>query len=77
MNLNDDQFKTSESSYRSTYMNSVVTTSQKSTTHTQKLERKEYSHATKEKQPKGKKLKEELQKQPENKEQTAVSNTDQ
>ena len=38
-------------------MNSVVTTSQKSTTHTQKLERKEYNHTTKENQPKGKKLK--------------------
>ena len=57
VNLNDYQFKTSESSYRSTYMNSVVTTSQKSTTHTQKPERKEYNHTTKENQPKGKKLK--------------------
>ena len=59
MNLNDYQFKTSESSYRSTYMNSVVTTSQKSTTHPQKPESKEYSHTTKENQPKGKRLKEE------------------
>lgn len=58
VNLNDYQFKTSESSYRSTYMNSVGTTSQKSTTHTQTLERKEYNHPTKEDQPKGKKPKE-------------------
>ena len=35
-------------SYRSTYMNCIVTTHQKPTTDVQKLERKEHKHTTKE-----------------------------
>ena len=47
-NLNDYQFKISRYSYKSTYMNSIVTTKQKPTIDTQKLERKEPKHNTKE-----------------------------
>ena len=49
LNLNDYQFKTSRYSYRLTYMrNPMVTTNQKPTIDTQKLERKEHKHDTKE-----------------------------
>ena len=37
-NLNDYKFKTSRYSYRSTYINSMVTTNQNPTIDTQKLE---------------------------------------
>ena len=48
LNLNDSKFKISTYSYRSTYMNSKVTTNQKPTMDTQKEERKELKHNTKE-----------------------------
>ena len=48
LNLNDYLFKTRRSSYRSIYMNPVVTTNQKPTTDIQKLERKEHKRITKE-----------------------------
>ena len=59
LNLNDYQFKTSRYSYRLTYMrNPMVTTNQKPTIDTQKLERKEHKHDTKEIiKPQGKKQK--------------------
>ena len=58
--LNDYQFKTSSHSYRSTYMNPMGTTNQKPTIDTQKLERKEHRHTTKEDiKPQRKKQKEE------------------
>ena len=44
----DYQFKTNRYSYRSKYMNPMVTTNQKPITDTQKLERKEQKHTTKE-----------------------------
>ena len=43
VNLNDNWFKTSRYSYRSRYMNPMVTTNQKPTIDTQKLERREDS----------------------------------
>ena len=48
LNLNDYQFKTSIYSYRSVYMNPMVTISQKPTRNTQELERKEHKHTSKE-----------------------------
>ena len=41
-------FKTSRYSYRSTYINLMVTTNQKPTIDTQKLGRKDYKHTIKE-----------------------------
>ena len=73
LNLNDYQFKTSRHNYRSTYMNTMVTTNQKPTTDTLILERKEQKHTTKgnhQSTKVGKKEEintEELQKQLENK----------
>ena len=49
LNLNDYKFKTSRHSYRSTYINSMVTTNQKPTVDTQKLQRQEHKLTTKEK----------------------------
>ena len=46
LNLKDYLFKTNR--YGSTYMNSMVTTNQKTTIDTQKQERKEHKHTTKE-----------------------------
>ena len=70
LNLNDYTFKTSRYSYRSTYINSMVTTNQNPTMDTQKLERQEHKLTTKEKPSTHKGIKaevnrEELQKQPE------------
>ena len=48
LNLSDYLFKTSRYSYRSRYMSHMVTTNQKPTINTQKLERKEHKHTTKE-----------------------------
>ena len=48
LNLNDSQFKTSRYSYRSSYMNPMITTNQKPTIDTQKLERKENKQTNKE-----------------------------
>ena len=45
--FNDSQFKTSRCSCRLTYKNPMVTTNQKSTIYTQKLERKEHKNTTK------------------------------
>ena len=39
MNLNDCQFKSTKYSYRSTYMNSIVTTNQTPIKDTQKLQK--------------------------------------
>ena len=47
LNLNDYQFKTSRYSYRSTYVNSMVTANQKHTIDKQKTERKEPKYNTK------------------------------
>ena len=49
MNLNDSQFKTSRYSYRSTHMNSMVTTNQKPTIDTQKQKIKVHKYTTREK----------------------------
>ena len=43
LNLKDYLFKTTRYSYRSTYMNPIITKNQKSTIDTQKLERQEHS----------------------------------
>ena len=73
LKLNDYQFKTSRYSYRSTYMNSVLTTDQKSAAGTQDLERKEHKHTTEEnhqttkEETKRRKNREQIQKQPETK----------
>ena len=49
LNLKDYLFKTNRYSYRPTYMmNSMVTTNQKPTIDTQKQDRKEHKHITKE-----------------------------
>ena len=48
LNLNHYQFKTNGYRYRSTYINRMVAINQKPTTSTQKLERKEHKHTTKE-----------------------------
>ena len=48
VNLNDYQFKTSRYSYRSTYINAMVTINQKPTIDIQKLKRKEYKYTIKE-----------------------------
>ena len=48
LNLNNYQFKTGRDSYRSTYMNPMVTTNQKPTIATHKLKRKEHKHTSKE-----------------------------
>ena len=48
LNLKDYLFKKSRQSYRSTYMNPMVTTNQKPTIDTQKLQQKEHKHNTKE-----------------------------
>lgn len=47
LNGNDYHFKTSRSSNRSIYANSMVSTNQNSTLDTQKLERKEHKYTTK------------------------------
>ena len=58
LNLNDYQFKTSRYTYRATYMNPMIMTYQKPQWGTQKLERKEHNHTTKENhQTRGKKWK--------------------
>ena len=44
LNLNDYQFKTSRDSYKSTYMNTMVTTNQKSTIHTQTRQKGMQAH---------------------------------
>ena len=77
LNGNDYHFKTSRSSNRSVYANSMVSTNQNSTLDTQKLERKEHKYTTKNSsnhkgnnKMKGKKKKvnrDEVQKQQENK----------
>ena len=57
LNLNGYQFKSSRYSYRSTFTNLMVTTNQKSTIDTQKLERMEHKHTIKKIiKPQGKKL---------------------
>ena len=48
MTLNDYKFKTHRYSYRSIYMNPMVTTNQKPMVDIQTQERKEYKHTTKE-----------------------------
>ena len=48
LNLNNYQFKASRYSYGSTYLNSMVTTSQKYTIDSQKPKRKELKQTTKE-----------------------------
>ena len=48
LNLKHYLFKTNSYSYRSAYMNCVVTTNQISLIDTQKLEKKEHKHTTKE-----------------------------
>ena len=48
LNLNVYQFLKSRYSYRSTYMNAMVTTNQKPTIDIQKEERKEHRQSTKE-----------------------------
>ena len=47
LNLNDYQFKASRYSYRSTYMNIMVTTNQKSKIDIKKPKRKEHKHTSK------------------------------
>ena len=47
LNLNDHHSKTSRYSYRSTYVNYIVTTNQKPTIDIQNLETKEHKHNTK------------------------------
>ena len=46
--LNDYQFQTSTYSYRSTYMNPMVTTNQKPTIYTQKLDIREHKYISNE-----------------------------
>ena len=48
LNLNDYQFKMSRYSYKSIYMNPMVTTNKKPTIDTQNLERKEHKDTAKE-----------------------------
>ena len=47
LNLNDYEFKTSKYIYMSIYVSLMVTTNQKPTIETQKLERKEYKYTIK------------------------------
>ena len=51
LNLNDYQFKTSTYSSKLTYMKLMVTRNLKLTIDTQKLQRKEHKHITKENYP--------------------------
>ena len=46
LNLNVYQFKTSRCSYRSTYMNPMVSTNQRPIIDSQKLKRKDHKHTT-------------------------------